>query len=837
MTKIKGNRNIFIGFGIIVFFILISFIYFSPQLQGKQLNAHDLSTYKGGAKELMDFRAETGEEAIWTNSMFGGMPGYLLSTRYSGNLISSVQRVFAKIPRPARYLILMFSLFFALLLILRVNIWISALGSLAFGLGTFLFAILDAGHVTKAHTLSYMALVVGGVLLAYKRNPLIGCLVTAFSLSWMLSASHPQITYYAGIMVLIIGLTYFIFAIKEKTLPSFFKTSLMLLVAAILAIGANFSNLYTVYEYGKYSTRGESELTADEDQTTGLDKSYILDYSYDLGEAMTAFIPRFKGGGMAEPLGDESHVYQFFAENQGKAQAKKISKNLPMYWGSQPISGAPFYYGAVLIFLFVLGLFLLKGKDKWWLVAVIVVSFLLSLGKNFAILSHFMIDYFPGYNKFRDVKNIIVIQHFAMALMGVLAVWELYQNRQEKRTELMNKLKYAWFIVGGIALVFAILPGLAGDFRAPSDMRLVQAGWPDQLIEALRADRKMVLRTDAFKTFLFVTIAAGIIWLYLKEKIKATYALIIWALLIFVDMWPVNKRYLNNDDFVSKRKAEVPFTPTKADEEILKDKSPDYRVLNISVNPWADASTSYFHKSIGGYHGAKMQRYQEMIEHHLSPEIQKLGSRLQNIESQSGLDAVFDGLPAINMLNTKYIIYNPNAAPLLNNHALGNAWFVQEVDFVGNADEEIEALNNIDPLKTALVDERFSDELANVNFDSGAQPVIELEEYQPNYLKYKASVSSGTPLAVFSEIYYPKGWRAFVDGKPVIHIRANYILRAMAIPEGEHVIEFKFEPESYYIGEKVSLASSLILIFALVAVGFFEYKKKKTHEEKAPDKA
>ncbi|TDO03894.1 YfhO family protein [Sunxiuqinia elliptica] len=836
MTKIKGNRNIWIGFGIILFFILISFIYFSPQLEGKQLDTHDISMYKGGAKELNDFRDETGEEALWTNSMFGGMPGYLLSTKYPGNLVAKVQAFTNVIPRPARYLILMLSLFFAMLWVLRVNPWVSAVGALSYGMFTFFFVIIGAGHMSKAHTLTYMALVVGGVLLAYKRNRWLGSLLASIGLALMLTAGHPQMTYYAGIMVAILGIAYLVDAVREKTIPAFLKTSSLLVVAALLAVGTNFGNLYTVYEYGKYSIRGESELTPDEDQTSGLDKSYILDYSYDLGEAMTAFIPRFKGGGMAEPLGEESHVYQFFEANQGKAQAKRISESLPLYWGSQPISSAPFYYGAVLCFLFVLGLFVVKGKDKWWLAGVVVAAFLLSLGKNFPALSHFMIDYFPGYNKFRDVKNIIVIQQFAMAFLGVLAVRELYLKSLTSK-ELEKRLKYAWIVVGGLALVFALLPGLAGNFTAPSDARLMQAGWPEQLMDALRADRKMVLRTDAFKAFLFVTLAAGVIWLYLRQKIKATYALLAWAVLILVDVWPVNKRYLNNDDFVSSRKVETPFVASTADQEILKDTDPDYRVLNMAVNPFADAATSYFHKSIGGYHGAKMQRYQEVIEHHISPEMQQLGTRLQSVKTQADVEQVFEGLGAINMLNTRYVIYNPEAGPLYNEHALGNAWFVEEIDFVGSADEEIAALGEIDPSATAVVDERFSEALTAVSFNSGEQPVIKLEEYQPNYLKYEANVSSGTPLAVFSEIYYPKGWNAYIDGKLAEHVRVDYILRGLPIPSGKHTVEFKFEPKSYAIGNKVSLASSLILILSALALVFFEFKKKAKHEEETSGEA
>lgn len=836
MTKIKGNRNILAILGIILLYILISFVYFSPQLEGKTISPGDTNRAKGMAKEINDFR-DKNVESQWTNSMFGGMPAYQISTKYPGNVLAYAQKIYFNIPRPASYLILNFALFFVLLLVFEVNIWVSFIGALAYGLNLAFMVWIDAGHMTKAHTLTYMALVVAGILLAYKRKRILGSLLTAISLSWMLSANHPQITYYAGILVLIVGITYLIYAIKEKTLPSFFKTSGLLIVALLFAVGTNFARLYTTYEYGEETMRGESDLTPqDDDQTSGLDKSYILDYSYDLGEAMTAFIPRFKGGGMAEPLGDESHVYQFFAKNQGKAQAKRISENLPLYWGTQPIAGAPFYYGAVLCFLFVLGLFVLKGKDKWWIVAVVVISFLLSLGKNFAFLSHFMIDYFPAYNKFRDVKNIIVIQQFAMALMGVLAVRELYQNRQNQK-ELIQKLKYTWFIVGGLALVFLLLPGLAGDFRAPSDARLVQAGWPDQLMEALRADRRMVLRTDAFKTFLFVTIAAAVIWLYIKQKIKAGYALAIWAILILVDLWPVNKRYLNDDDFVSKQKAETPFVASQADQEILKDKSLDYRVLNLSVNPWADASTSYFHKSVGGYHGAKLQRYQEMIEYHLSPEMQKLGGRLQNINSQAGMGAVFQGLSAINMLNTKYVIYNPKAAPLHNPQALGNAWFVEDIQFVENADEEIEALDELDPANEAVIDQRFSDELTNVSFDSGSPSVIQLIAYQPNHLTYEANVENGTPLAVFSEIYYDKGWNAYIDGELVEHVRANYILRALPIPPGKHKVEFKFEPQSYLVGNNISLASSIILLLALAGVTIYELKKKGKNEEEATDKA
>ncbi len=820
----------------LVLFVVIAFSYMSPVLEGKSLLAHDIKNFKGMSKEIVDYRKSTGEETLWTNSMFGGMPSYLISLKFPGNVLAKVQKAVGFIPQPVRYLILHFVFFFVLCLALGVNPWLSFAGALAYGLFSFFFILMTAGHMTKVHTLSYMSLLVAGVLYAYRKNMIWGSVIAGIGLAWMLNANHPQMTYYAGLMIGVLGITYLIFAIREKLLSQFIKTSALLILAAILAVGANFSRLYTTVEYGKYSIRGESELsTTGEDKTTGLDKSYILSYSYDWGEAMTAFIPRFKGGGMSEALGDNSKVYQFIEKSSGKANAKRISQNLPLYWGSQPISTAPFYYGAVLCFLFVFGLFSVRGKDKWWIAAVVLLSFLMSLGKNFPLLSNFLIDYFPAYNKFRDVKNIIVVQQFSMALLGVMAVRELMQKDLDKK-KLLSDLKYAFFVVGGLALVFALLPGLAGNFQGETDARLIQSGWPAQLIDALMEDRKMVLRADAFRTFIFVALAAGTIWLFIKKKIKAQYALLIWIALIFIDLWPINKKYLNNDNFQSKKKVENPYTPTKANKEILKDTDPNYRVMNITGNPFSDPATSYFHKSIGGYHGAKMQRYQEVIEHHIVSEMGQIGSRLQKISSENSLDSVFIGLNVTNMMNSRYIIFNPEAAPLYNKNALGNAWFVGSIKLVENADEEIEALNSFNPANDAIVDQRFSEILSDVEFGSGSQQSIQLTDYKPNHLIYKAKVDAGNPLAVFSEIYYSKGWKAFVDGNEVEYLRANYLLRALPIPAGEHTVEFKFEPKSYYMGNKVSMASSLILLLGALAIGALAIRKfinNKDEEETA----
>jgi hypothetical protein len=820
----KQTRSVLI---IILLFIVISFSYFPSLLTGKVMDASDLKTYAGMSKELKDYRADTGKDAIWTNSMFGGMPGYLISTKYTGNIGNIFFSIANAIPKPANYIIINFCLFFLLGLLLGANTWISFAGALAYGFTSFVFVLLDSGHVTKVQTLSYFSLLISGIYLAYNKKLITGAIITSVGLSLMLTANHPQMTYYAGIMVLIMGITYFIYAYKEKTLPEFLKATGFLAVAAVIAIGVNFGPLVTTYEYGKYSTRGKSDLTAQNaNQTSGLDRDYILDYSYDVGEAFTAFIPRFKGGGMSEPLGENSELYKLLEKNQGKEKAKEFAQHLPLYWGSQPIAGGTFYYGAVLCFLFVLGLFVLKGREKWWLVSVVIVSFLLSLGKNIPFLANLMIDYFPGYSKFRDVKNIIVIQQFAMAIIGLLAVKEVYLRNIDSK-KFINSLKYSFAIAGGFALLFAIVPGLAGSFKGNSDAQLLQSGWPQQFIDALISDRKMVLRIDAFRSFIFVALATAGLWAFWTKKLKAQYALVLWVVLILADLWPVDKKYLNNDNFVAKRKAETPYTPTKADEVILQDKTPDYRVLNISLNPFSDSSTSYFHKSVGGYHGAKMKRYQEMIENHISPEMQEISTKLRTVKTYSDLDALsFSDLNCINMLNTKYIIYNPGAEPIVNKNALGNAWFVEDYKLAANANEEIKAVGDIKIESTAVIDRQFEKYLSGKKFSKDQQATIALKSYAPNKLVYQ-SKSSSDQLAVFSEIYYPKGWTAKIDGAETSYFRANYILRSMVVPAGNHEIVFEFKPKSYSLGNKVSLASSILLLIAIAGAVFFEYKKRK----------
>jgi MFS family permease len=813
----------------VVLLLVTSAIYFSPVLEGKILQQSDIIHHTGMSKEIVDFRKDTGEEALWTNSMFGGMPAYQISTLYQGSITRKVIGFILKIPRPISYHFLLFSLFYLMFVLLGVNPWLSFAGALAYGFTTFFFVILEAGHNSKALNITYISLLVAGILLAYRNKRWVGFFISLLAISWMISANHLQITYYAVILTAIIVVVYFIYAIKDKEISTFFINSAVLFAAAILALLINIAPLWTTYEYGTYTIRGKSELTKDASkESSGLDKDYILDYSYDVGEALTAFVPRLKGGSMRESLGEDSNVYKTLSGSQGKQNALRIANSLPLYWGSQPIAGGYMYFGAVLCFLFVFGLFITKGKDKWWIIAAVVISFLLSLGKYFPALSNLMIDYFPLYNKFRDVKNIIVLQQFAMAFMGVMAVSALYKNELSNKV-LKKGLLYSFAITGGLALLFALVPGIAGDFTALSDARLTQAGWPEQLLEALRADRKMVLQKDAFRSFVFVALAAGVIWAYITKKLNPKVALVIWILLIFVDMWPANKRYLNNDSFVAQRTMANPYTISNADKAIHQDKDLDYRVLNLTVNPFTDASTSYFHKSLGGYHGAKLKRYQELIEHHISPEIQILGSRLNQGVNPDQVSEMFNQAPVIKMLNTKYLIINPNGAPIQDPNALGNAWFVNNFEIVENADEEIAALEGINPGSKAIVDKRFSEFVEGKTFTKDANGMIELIEYQPNNLKYKTKTAT-EQLAVFSEIYYDKGWDAYIDGEKVPHFRVDYILRALTIPAGEHTVEFKFEPKSYYVGNKISMASSILLLLAIAGFAFSEFRKRKKKE-------
>ncbi|MDA3780414.1 MAG: hypothetical protein PF487_09395 [Bacteroidales bacterium] len=787
----------------IIAFILISYAYFSPLLEGKVIQQGDKTTFLGMSKEVRDFRDNTGEEALWTNSMFGGMPTYLISTKYPSNLIKKIDGFLKFGARPASQLFLCLLGFYIALLIFKVDPWLSIIGAVAFAFSSYFFIIIAAGHNSKAIAIAYMAPIIAGVYLTYRKKILLGAAVTAIFLALQLLANHLQITYYTLIIILIFGIYELIYTIKEKSFNNFIKTSSVLLVAVLLAAASNFSRIYTTYEYGKHSIRGKSELTHNADnKTSGLDKDYATAWSYGIDETLTLLIPNFKGGASGGTVGTNSASYDFFKQMQGARYAKQVIKQLPLYWGSQPFTSGPVYVGAIIFFLFVLGIYIVDKKVKWWLLTATILSVLLAWGHNLNWLTNLFLDYFPGYNKFRTVSMTLVIAQFTIPLLGLLALKNVFSGNIDK-DKILKAIKNSFYITGGITLFFAIFPGLFFNFSAESDQQYIAQG-AQGFVDALREDRQSLLQADAVRSLIFIALSFAVVYAFLSKKLTRNIAMLALFALIITDMWSVNKRYLNNDNFISKREAKTPFKPTQANKLILQDKDPNFRVLNLTVSTFNDASTSYFHKSIGGYHGAKMKRYQEIINYHISK----------------------NNMRVLNMLNTKYFIVpdkSKNRSPQVqkNPNALGNAWFVKDYSLVADADAEIEALYDFDPKTEAIVDKRFDKLLDSKSLQYDSTAGISLVDYKPNILIYKSS-SETKQLAVFSEIYYPKGWKAYIDNKPAEYLRANYILRAMIIPEGNHEIEFKFKPKSYFVGNKVSLTASSILLLLLLGVIIYE---------------
>ncbi len=817
MAKIPGFRNILINAWIILFFLVLAYAYLFPLLEGKELRMDDLEHHVGMSKELSDYRKETGEEAVWTNTMFCGMPGFMISVNYPNNIVN----FFAGLPRAwfsiASFIFLYLVGFYILLTSLKFGRWLSVAGAIAFGLSSYFIIIIGAGHASKANALAFLPIVIAGVLMVFRGKHFPGAILFTIGLSLELLAGHPQITYYGMLLMAIYGITELIYAIKDKALVAFGKAVLYLVAGAIVAVGMNFSRLYTAWEYSKETIRGPSELTSDnENKTSGLDKDYVVQWSYGIDETLTLLIPNFKGGATQINAGIDSESYEVMRQ-RGVQNPKQVVQSIVMYHGKQPSTAGPVYIGAIVVFLFVLGLFVVKGKFKWWLAVATIVSIVLSWGGNVMNLTSFLLDYLPLYNKFRAPSMILVIAQITMPLLGFMALNEIINGKADKK-EWLNGLKWAAIITGGLSLVFAVMPGIIGDFRSPYDERLQL---PDWLIETAIADRIAALRADAFRSLIFIVLAAGALYLWNLKKIKTNPFICVLGVLILVDLWVVDKRYLNNDNFVSKREATNPFPEMPVDKAILQDKDLYYRVLPFQ-NPFQDARASYFHKNIGGYSAAKLRRFQEIIEFHLIPEMQEM---IEGLSAQIRPDSVFSKQSVINMLNTRYFIYDLNNPPLQNPHAMGNAWFVNEYKTVNNADEEITALKEIDPKNEALIDKRFSEYVGNKKFQKDETGGITLTEYKPNYLKYNAKASS-EQLTVFSDIFYEKGWDAFVDGQKVPHFRVNYILRGLVLPAGEHTVEFKFHPKSYYTGNKVVLASSLLLILAIAGFAFAEYKKK-----------
>ena len=794
----------------IAIFIFASLTYFYPVLKGQKIAQSDITQFRGMVKEINNFRADKNTEPYWTGASFSGMPAYQISAYYPNDFVRLIDRTLRFLPRPADYTFLYFLSFFVLMLALKIEWRLAILGALSFGFSTYLIIIFGAGHNAKAHAIAYMPLVLAGVLWVFQKRYILGFLVTGFGLALEIYTNHPQMTYYLGFCLLILGVVEFINAIKEKLLPVFIKQSVVIIAAVLLGIGANSSRLMAMKEYGDYSTRGKSELTITPDGSVkeaavGLDKAYITEYSYAKLETFNLFIPRFIGGGTVEKLENSSELYKVIETKLGKKGADYFTDQALTYWGDQTIVEAPAYIGAVIFFLFFLGLFLVKGRLKQWLLAATVFSILLSWGRNFEGLTNFFIDYVPLYNKFRAVSSIQVIAELCVPILGVLALKEFFSLKisSEEKIKALKKSLYAF---GGLIFIGFLLAHSFSTFEGIRDTTYLNIEKEYNIIgvlDAVIADRKAMLLFDVLRSLFLMLLTAGVLWMFLKSKLKQGIAILIIAVFVLFDLVSVDKKYVNKDDFKLSRKIEKPFIASNADKLILQDKT-HFRVGNFSVNPMNDGSTSYFHQSIGGYHAAKMMRYQELFEYQIAK----------------------NNMQVLNMLNTKYFIVDNDKGEKQaqqNPDANGNAWFVENVKVVNSANSELQILDSLNTKVSAVIDKSKLLDNVNFNFEKDSTATIKLINYDVTELTYRTKTEK-EQFVVFSEIYYKDGWNAYIDGKLTNHFRVNYVLRGMKIPAGEHEIEYKFEPKVIQQGGMISLFSYISII--LVFVVWFFYGKK-----------
>nr|WP_299172850.1 YfhO family protein [uncultured Allomuricauda sp.] len=796
---------------VIAFFIVASLVYFYPVLQGKAIFQSDIAQYKGMAKERNDYKELTGEESYWTNSAFGGMPTYQLGANYPHDYIKKLDRLIRFLPRPADYLFLYFIGFYILMLCLKVEYRLAILGSLAFGFSTYLIIILGVGHNAKAHALGYIPMVLGGIVLVFRKKYLLGFILTALAMALEISANHYQMTYYFMLLVLILGLVRLIYAIKDKELKHFFASVGILILAVALSIATNATGLLATKQYADWSTRGKSELTINPDGSnkvaeSGLDKEYITQYSYGIAESLDLFSPRLFGGSGNEDLGKDSKVYEYLTgQGLSPSRALELSSGLPLYWGDQPIVAAPAYIGAIIIFLFVLGMFVVNGKKKWWLLTGAVLALLLSWGKNFPALTNFMIDYFPLYNKFRAVSSVQVVLELCLPVLGILGVRELFRNKL-KQSQKLRALKLSFFIVLGLVVLIFLMKGFF-DFVGLRD-ETYRGYFGDELMTMIQRDREAVYISDTLRSLIFVALAAVALWFFIKDKIGKNLLAIVLGALILFDLVGVNLRYVNKDDFVRQRNVNTPFQAGQLDDLIQQDPS-NFRVFDPQEG-LNGARTSYFHKSIGGYHAAKPRQLQDLFEHHL----------YQN------------NLEVLNMLNVKYIVQQDedgNSFPAVNDNANGSAWFIQDVIAVNTRNEEIQTLKDFDSKSQVVVNTQLNPTVTKLSYEVDSLASIDLIEYRPNYLKYQ-SQSNNIGFAVFSEMHYPHDWQAYIDGTATQHYKVNYALRGVKVPAGKHEIEFKFQPEIVETGSQISLGSNILLGLIILGGLLFSVLPKKTKE-------
>ncbi len=793
-----------------IIFLLISGLYFTAQIQGKVEKSFDIVSARANLQEIRNFEDKTGERTLWTNSLFGGMPTYQIDSAQPNNLIKFVEKTSRLyVSRPIGMFFAAMLIFYIMLILLGVNPWLSIVGALAFGFTTNNFILYGAGHVTKVKAIIYLGLIAAGVILAFRKKYLLGGLIFAVGLGLDLYANHIQMTYYFFMTLLIYGVIELVRHIMKNEMASFGKATMYLAIGGLLALGSSSSKLWTTYEYSKDTMRGDPILAVDESapktssNTSGLEYGYATMWSNGWMDLVAGFIPGVVGGGGLT------------------------------YWGKNVDGTAgPAYYGAVIFFLFVLGLLIVKGPVKWWLLGGVLLISLISMGKNF-FLHGLLYDFFPLFNKFRTPNSALSVVAFLVPVLGILAVDEVLKENLKK-----EKLLQSLYISGGVMAVIGLFYALMGssffDFTFPKDEMYAQNY--NINMSAVKKQRAEMMSGDSWRSLGLIVAAAALLWFFLKNKINQTILLAGLGILVVGDLWTINKDYLNNDNFVKASEYKKEVSPRPVDTKILSDQDPNYRVFDLSgglssaVNSSKITSTtSYYHKNVGGYHPAKLQRYQDMLDRHILPEGQRLINTLQQAKSMADIEGVLGSLHVFNMLNTKYFIAN-NESPIPNKFAYGNAWFVDEFKFVNSPNEEIDEIRGINPTQLAIVHNEFSSELSGLNIQKNG--TIELTEYRPNRLTYQSNTTSDQ-LALFSEVWYGpnKGWQAYIDGNPVDHIRVNYILRGLKVPSGQHTIEFKFKPKAYTIGTIISLLSSLIIILGLIGFIVYNYRKKMNEPE------
>jgi Bacterial membrane protein YfhO len=794
---------------VIVLFMVASLAYFHPVLKGKVIFQSDIAQYTGMAKQQNDFRKETGTETYWTNSAFGGMPTYQLGAHYPNDYIKRLDQSLRFLPRPADYLFLYFIGIYILFMVLKIDYKVAFLGALAFGFSTYLIIILGVGHNAKAHAIAYMPLVLSGIIRTFQGKYIQGFLLTAVAMALELVANHFQMTYYLFLLVVCIGIAYFIDAYRKKILQHYFQALGVMMLAVILALGLNATNLMATQEYGSTSTRGKSALTIQPDGSpklskSGLDYDYITQYSYGRLESFNLFIPRFMGGGTSENFPNESKtIDELLKMGVSSQEANQILNQIPMYWGDQPIVAAPAYIGAIVIFLAVLGLFLIRGRLKWWAISGLLLSLFLSWGDNFEVLTRFFINYVPLYNKFRAVSSIQVLIELITPILAVVGLHQFFHGGQSSETK-KKALQLATFIVGGIGLLFLLGKSLLFSFASPYDSAIID-GLGMQFIDAVREDRQSLFTTDTLRSLIFVLLAAAALWLLLQQKIKENLGIIVLTLLVIIDLVGVDTRYVNEEDFVSARIMEQPFQASAGDDDIIEDKG-YFRVYDATTDAFNSGRASYFHNALGGYHAAKPGRIQDIYDFYLD-------------KGDIGI---------LNMMNVKYILIpdkDGNTFAQENPYANGPAWFVTSVLPANNANEEILLLDSLNTKKTAVIHSAFLDKLPVKDVIRDTTATIELMMHAPNRLVYQTQ-SQTDQLAIFSEIYYPHGWKVTIDGKASEYFSANYVLRAMVIPAGDHTIEFTFEPKVISLGSTYSLISFIVLLIVLLGGFYIEYRKR-----------